>query len=118
MHPIIQRTVGGLSAACYGRHFFFGCMVFGFILYASTRSGPVNPAVWLLFVLNTFLYPYARFAYESVVGFIFGKNVFVVNAVLFMAVKFVSVITCWMAAIFIAPLGLAYLYFYHSKKLR
>ncbi|MCT7505313.1 hypothetical protein N5T62_04395 [Aliarcobacter cryaerophilus] len=32
-----------------------------------------------------------------------------------MIVKFMTVVICWAMAIFIAPIGLAYLYYYHSK---
>jgi hypothetical protein len=118
MHPIIQKTFLGLSSACYGRHFFFSCIILGLFILVGVSGASVNPANWLWFFLNTFLYPYARFAYESGVDFIFGKNVFIVNAVLFMGIKIVTMMMCWMGAIFFAPLGLAYLYLHHSGKLR
>jgi hypothetical protein len=35
-----------------------------------------------------------------------------------MGVKIVTMMMCWMGAIFFAPLGLAYLYLHHSGKLR
>lgn len=66
-------------------------------------------------VVNTVLYPYARFVYESIVGFIIGENVFFVNAIFMMFVKVSTMAMCWAAAIFIAPIGLAYLYYHHSK---
>jgi hypothetical protein len=65
-----------------------------------------------LLVVNTLLYPYSRFVYEGVMGFIVGQNVFWMN-VLFM--KLVTMALCWSCAIFIALIGLAYLYYHHSK---
>jgi hypothetical protein len=48
----------------------------------------------LMMVVNTLLYPYSRFVYESVMGFIMGQNVFFVNAVLMLAVKVVTMVIC------------------------
>lgn len=45
--------------------------------------------------------------YESVVGF--------VNATVRLIVKLMTMAACWSMAILIAPLGLIYLYFYHSR---
>jgi hypothetical protein len=69
-----------------------------------------------LAVVSTLLYPYARFVYESVVGFIMGENVFFVNALLMLGAKIITMFVCWFLAIFIAPLGLLYLYWYHSRQ--
>ena len=72
----------------------------------------------MIFTINTLLYPYSRFVYESVVGFIMGNNVYWVNAIFMLFVKLVTMSVCWSAAIFIAPIGLAYLYFHHSNASR
>ncbi len=69
----------------------------------------------LFTVVSTILYPYSRFVYESIVGFIMGQNVFFVNAIFMLTVKFMTMTICWAFSIFIAPAGLAYLYFHHSK---
>ncbi len=116
MHPIIQKTLGGLSRQYYFRQFFFGLLVAAFVFFLSTQGGRSMPTSVLLFtVVNTLLYPYSRFVYESLVGFIMGQNVFFMNAILMLIAKFVTMTSCWAFAIFVAPLGLAYLYFHHSK---
>lgn len=70
----------------------------------------------LLFtVFSTLLYPYSRFVYESIVRFIMGENVFFVNAIFMLITKFITMLMCWGVAIFVAPIGLAYLYYHHSK---
>jgi len=48
-------------------------------------------------------------------SFIMGRNVFFVNAILMLFVKLMTMLLCWALAIFIAPVGLAYLYYHHSK---
>jgi hypothetical protein len=70
---------------------------------------------YVIFIANTFLYPYSRFVYESIVGFIFGENVFFVNVLFLFTAKFITMLIYWSFAAFIAPLGLLYLYFYHTK---
>ena len=117
MHPVLQKTLGGLSREYYVRQFLFG-LIFPVIIFlprgVENWSLALLPLA-LISIVNTFLYPYARFVYESMVGFIFGNNVFVMPAVILLFIKLMTMLLCWSLAIFIAPLGLAYLYYHHSK---
>ncbi|AKX45795.1 hypothetical protein AKN87_03205 [Thiopseudomonas alkaliphila] len=117
MHPVLQKTLGGLSREYYVRQFLFG-LIFPVIIFlprgVENWSLALLPLA-LISIVNTFLYPYARFVYESVVSFIFGNNVFVMPAVILLFIKLMTMLLCWSLAIFIAPLGLAYLYYHHSK---
>ena len=116
MQEIIKKTFGGLSAQYYIRQLFFGSLFAALMIYVAINGDkPVPFSMIALLVINTLLYPYARFVYESVVGFIMGNNVFFVNAIFMMFMKLVTMLLCWSMAIFIAPLGLAYLYYHHSK---
>lgn len=116
MYPVLAKTFGGLSAPYYLRHFIFGLAfpIFVFMML-SQSSRPIHMPLVLMMVLNTMLYPYSRFVYESIVNFIVGENVFFVGAVLALVVKAMTMAFCWVGAIFVAPLGLAYLYFHHSR---
>lgn len=119
MHPVIQKTLGGLSPQYYFRQFFFGLIVAAFIFFMSTQGGRPMPIGMLFFtVISTLLYPYSRFVYESCVGFIMGENIFFVNAIFMLISKFVTMAMCWAFSIFVAPIGLAYLYYHHSKAAR
>jgi len=116
MHPVIQKTLGGLSMQYYIRQFLFGLAVAALFFFMSTQGGRSMPIGMLLFtVVSTLLYPYSRFVYESIVGFVIGENVFFVNAIFMLITKFITMVICWGFAIFVAPIGLAYLYYYHSK---
>ena len=116
MHPIIQKTFGGLSTQYYFRQFIFGMAIAALIFFMSTLGGRSMPIGMLLFiVVSTLLYPYSRFVYESIVSFVMGENVFFVNAFFMLIAKFFTMAMCWGFAIFIAPVGLAYLYYHHSK---
>lgn len=116
MHPVIQKTFGGLSPQYYFRQLFFGLLISSFVFVMALRGKQGIPFVMLfIVVVNTFLYPYSRFVYESVVGFIIGNNVFFVNAIFMLITKCFTMIMCWSFALFIAPVGLAYLYFHNNK---
>ncbi|WP_185714592.1 hypothetical protein [Campylobacter rectus] len=111
----IKKTFGGLSASCYRRHLFFGAIFMALYIALFYSMGDKRVFTYLLLIGNTFLYPYSRFVYESIVGFIFGDNIFFVNAVYLLVAKFMTMLICWSFAVFIAPFGLIYLYFYHTK---
>jgi hypothetical protein len=116
MHPVIQKTLGGLSPQYYFRQFFFGLLVATFVFFMATKGGRSMPVNILIFtIVSTLLYPYSRFVYESIVGFIMGDNVFFVNAIFMLITKFITMAMCWVGALLVSPIGLAYLYYHHSK---
>lgn len=116
MHPVIARTFGGLSPQYYFRQFIFGLIFPALMTFVLSRSTHAIPLVMIgLLAINTLLYPYSRFVYEGVVGFIMGQNVFWVNAFVLLFVKVMTMALCWLFAIFIAPVGLVYLYFHHGR---
>lgn len=113
---VFWKTLGGLSAQYYFRQFFFGLLFGGFVYFTATRNQPIALPMIFIITVNTLFYPYSRFVYERIVDFITGDTVFF-SSVLFMAfVTFFTVMLCWCFAVFIAPVGLIYLYFYHSKQ--
>ena len=116
MHPVLEKTFGGLSPQYYFRQFVFG-LIFPAIFYYSGTHGTnsIPLGMYFFMIVNTFLYPYSRFVYESIMDFILGRNVFFVNALVMLFVKLITMAVCWSAAILISPIGLAYLYYHHSK---
>ena len=66
-------------------------------------------------VVCTFLYPYSRFVYESTIDFIIGDNEFYTETEVVLTFKVFTMMACWLFSALIAPIGLSYLYFYHSK---
>lgn len=119
MSNFIQKTFGGLSLNYYVRQFLFALLIsvfIGFISLKHPQTGELNIHFLVFILINQFLYPYARFVYESIIDYILGNNVFFVNAILSLIVKLFTMLLCYCFAIFIAPIGLIYLYFYHSKR--
>ncbi len=119
MPPLLAKTFGGLSPAYYFRQFVFGLCFAVFFLFMASRSPQAMPIGMMVFlVANTLLYPYARCVYEGVINFLLGENRFYVNAILMLFVKLLTMLMCWAFAIFIAPVGLIYLYLHHSRATR
>ncbi|AZR58676.1 hypothetical protein [Eikenella corrodens] len=116
IHDFLRKTLGGLTTAYYVRHFLFGLVLYGGVVWMSVQTGNLRHIP--LFTLCQFLYPYSRFVYESVVGFILGRNIVLVNPIVMLVSKIFTITLCWTMSVFIAPFGLAYLYFYHSKQER
>ena len=94
----------------------FGLILLVFMLAIASKSlhGARVVAV-AFFILNTFLYPYARFVYEGIANFVLGENQFWLNALILLTAKFFTMALCWIFAWVLAPVGLAYLYFHNSR---
>ncbi|KQU86728.1 hypothetical protein ASC78_03935 [Variovorax sp. Root318D1] len=119
MPPLLVKTFGGLSRAYYLRQLVFSLCFAAFFFFVASRSPHAMTISMVIFlVVNTLLYPYARFVYEGVVGFVLGENTFYVNAILMLFVKALTMLLCWTFALFIAPVGLIYLYVHHSRAAR
>lgn len=119
MRQIFAKTFGGLTPSYYMRQLIFGSLFAILILSvaANSPSGLMSkPGLIVMAIICTLLYPYSRFVYESVVGYVMGDNVFFVNALLMLMVKVFTMAMCWSFAIFVAPVGLAYLYWHHSRQ--
>jgi hypothetical protein len=116
---VIVSIFGGLSREYYIRNFLFG-LIFPAILIFMFLNAPVyHQKVYLIGIyalLSTLLYPYSRFVYEGIIDYIVGENRFFVNGLLYIGVKLFTMYLCWIMAIFIAPIGLIYLYFQKSKR--
>lgn len=117
MRSLFAKTFGGLSGPVYLRHFLFGAIIAA-VLIAVSVSGKHQPSLTFisLALINALLYPYARFVYEGVVDYVVGNNQFYWNTLTFLLAKYFTIMMCWVFAVFIAPVGLAYLFFRNSKR--
>lgn len=119
MKSLIRNTLGGLSVQYYFRQLLFGAMILAaFYFLAKNKPDGLNIndnlSIVYLYILNTFLYPYSRFVYESIVDYLLGNNMYF-NNMLTIFIKIITMLVCWQFAIVISPIGLIYLYFYHAR---
>ncbi|MBC9132024.1 hypothetical protein JMI89_08155 [Frischella sp. Ac48] len=117
MANFINKTFGGLEKRYLLRQYFFG-LVYGIFLLVMPITHfkiPESILAIILVLIMWGLYPYSRFVYESIIDFIMGDNIIFSNLILFLFVKIITMGLCFVFSIFIAPFGLLYLYFYHSR---
>ena len=110
---ITSKTFGGLTKEYYIRNFLFGLAIF--ILYFFVMKNK-QISFYAFFIPTLFLYPYSRFVYESIANYIVGNNLFFVEMRFFIIIKIITIFLCFVFAIVIAPIGLLYLYFHHTKQ--
>lgn len=115
MGGFINKTFGGLSRQYYFRQLFFALLIAGVMFWFKTAIRPPTPALMVWLGVNTLLYPYARFVWESIVEFVVGQNMFFLPAIVLLVFKFATMMLCWQMAVLIAPVGLAYLFWHHSR---
>ena len=117
MNQVIQKTLGGLSKEYYIRQFLFGLIFPAIFYFAFSQSEAASVSLGLITscIINTLLYPYSRFVYESIVDYILGDTVIFGSILVVMLTKYFTMAICWAAAVLIAPIGLLYLYFHQSK---
>jgi len=114
----IQKSFGGLSRQYYIRQFLFSLIfpaIFFFVISQAENYQGVPPSLIVMFAINCLLYPYSRYVYESVVNYILGDNVLFGSVFIVVIAKYITMAICYMFAMFIAPIGLIYLFFYHNK---
>jgi len=112
----VIETFKGLTTTYYIRNFLFGLIFAGLFIFAEIKATDTNYGLIIFFIINTLLYPYSRFTYETVINYILGDNIFFTNIVLFVSFKIITMISCWMFAIFISPIGLIIIYFINKNQ--
>ncbi|MFC0694201.1 hypothetical protein [Paraburkholderia humisilvae] len=115
MYTVIRQSFGSVTAGYYIRHLVFGAMFPVLLLVMSSGAAQMSVGLHVAMIVNTFLYPYARFFYERVVGFVIGVNEFIVGALFAMFMKVLTMTFCWSAAVVLAPIGLLYLGFTRQR---
>ncbi|ROZ74950.1 hypothetical protein [Ramlibacter sp. WS9] len=117
MAPLFWKTFGGITAAYYFRNLFFALIPV--LAYFALRDNVQEPPLlwtYAFVTVNTLLYPYARFLYESIVDFVLGRSVFYMNAGVLLFFKLLTMYLCWFGAMLIAPISLLYIYIIHSRR--
>ncbi|WP_294966089.1 hypothetical protein [uncultured Gilliamella sp.] len=117
MPNFIKKTFGGLKTSYLIRQYLFG-LIFALPLLSFVICNfkyPESIYAIIYIPILWILYPYSRFVYESVASYIRGDNVLITDTIKFVMVKIMTMGMCFVFSIFIAPLGLLYLYFHMSK---
>lgn len=116
MNPILSKTLWGLDNKYYFKQLILGLIFLAVFYFISSKlTIGIGVSLIALAVVKTLLYPYSRFIYEKIVDLMVGNKVFSVHAIFLWSAKLITMYLCWFFAVFIAPVGLCYLYYYNTK---
>ena len=87
-----------------------------YVIIVNKYGQGVGLYTLLTFTVNTLLYPYSRYLFESLVKVIFGNTHFDKRSAMLIILKLLSIVFCWSMALFVAPFGLLYIHFRDDGK--
>lgn len=121
MKDFLTKTFGGLSLSYYLRQLFFAAVIlvaiYFLIVLQNTSSSTLDAILTAFgFTILALIYPYARFIVDLVGDFVIGDNIIITSIPLMLAIKLIVMGLTLAFAVFIAPIGLLYLYFYHRRQ--
>lgn len=76
-----------------------------FIFYPKTGGGSGASKLLILITANLICYPFAKAVYDKLAGFLMGDNIYIVNVVISLIIRWFI----YMFAIFIAPFYLLFI---------
>ena len=127
---IVAFAFKGLKPSYYWRHFVLGAIVpviiIGLQIYVVFSNPEISTGTAVIGILSyiagalflLILYPFSRFAYESIVEFVMGNNVIISNALLFLTYKYISYAILLCFSFVIAPIGMIILFFYNKHQFK
>lgn len=115
---ILSRSFGGLRRSYYFRNLCSG----GFMLLCASslyfqKDSNFPSTIFYCLAIGTLLYPYSCFVYDSIIDFFRGDDIIITNPfnpILF-SIRMALRVSGWLPSIFIAPVGLIWLYFSHAR---
>ncbi|WP_299592928.1 hypothetical protein [uncultured Tateyamaria sp.] len=122
MKNFAASVVGSLDKGWLFRAYLIGalcfCWVMGMRVMAAQDPNFVpssdTPSVGFFFrfsLISTILFPFAKIVWNVVRDFILGDTVLISNAAALFLGKFIVNLALWTMAIFIAPIGIGYLWY-------
>lgn len=128
---IVVFSFKGLKPSYYWRHFVLGAIIvpviiIGLQIYVGFSNPEISTGTAVIGILSyiagalflLILYPFSRFAYESIVEFVMGNNVIISNALLFLTYKYISYAILLCFSFVIAPIGMIILFFYNKHQFK
>ena len=119
-NKFIEFTIKGMNFKYYLRHMLIisPLTLALFILPFSAPTVQIDLVIMSFVFFGTLwiLYPYSRFAYESLFRYITGDKIFIASSSLSIIAKIVTMFLCYILSIVIAPIGLVILYYANNKQ--
>lgn len=104
---MIKKLLGTLDPSYLIRHYLFGILVFGFMIYSRQHHLDLREIIYL--TASLVLYPFSMFVYDNIVAFLLGDNILIQAVIVKVIWVTIRTLFIFLFSIFIAPIGILYL---------
>lgn len=108
----LRRIFGSFDKAYLVRAYVIGIAILA--LYAvilSRGADPIPSPIWFILIVNTILFPFSKLVWDEIMSLLLGRNIFFLPAIFLMFAKLLINVALWAGAIFVAPLGILWLWY-------
>lgn len=102
--------INGIDRRYLIKSYIFGALIFSMFLYVLMLTGDFHFIVFLFFLLNFFLFPFATVVWDDLIDLLLSGNQLLLPLLFVIPWKMFKMIILYMFAIVIAPIGLIYIY--------
>lgn len=110
----LSRIFGAVQPRFLARAYLIGGMFFALMVFMQVQADiDIVKSIPMLavFAISTLLFPFAKFIWNEIRDFVMGDTVIFANVIILFFLKFIINAMIWCFAIFIAPIGMAYLWY-------
>ena len=111
---MLTRIFGSVRREYLLRAYVIGFAFFCFFIFMDYQAGWPDGFFWKRTfpgLICLVLFPFSKLVYDELKRFVLGDNVFFLNALVMLIAKLIINFTLFLGAWFIAPLGVAYLWY-------
>lgn len=112
MKQFIRAVFTSLHPSYFIRHYVFSGMIVALVYFGINRTPSFN----LLLILNFLLYPFAMFAYDSLICLLLGNTVWIMSGLWSLSYDVLKTVLLFFFSTLIAPIGILLLYFTNRKR--
>ena len=105
-----KRIFGTIDRRYMIRSYLISMLYFG-IMLPFLLHPDLSPIITIIIIINTLLFPFSKIVWDTSKAFVLGETIIVQNALAHFVAKYLINGILWSASIFIAPIGIAYLFF-------
>lgn len=112
MKQFVHAVFTSLQPSYFIRQYVFSGMIVALVYYGINRT----PSFILLLILNFLFYPFATFAYDSLIHLLLGNTVWIVSGLWSFIYSILKIGLIFFFSTLIAPIGILLLYFMNRKR--
>ncbi|MHA7118776.1 hypothetical protein [Aerococcus viridans] len=112
MKQFVHVVFTSLQPSYFIRQYVFSGMIVALVYFGINRT----PSFDLLLILNFLLYPFAMFAYDSLIHLLLGNTVCIMSGLWSLVYGALKRILIFFFSTLIAPIGILSLYFMNRKR--